>query len=142
MLLLKVKYEDGFVKRHKFYQERQITIGRLKNNHIVIDDPTVSGTHARIDMVRDGQFIVRDLESSNGIFINGKKKGTHKLKDQDVIGIGKCKISYIYEDNVDQELSLFKAESKKAEPQKNKAEPQKAEPKKNKAKSKKKAGKK
>lgn len=112
MLLLKVKYEDGFVKRHKFYQEKQVTIGRLKTNNIVIDDPTVSGTHARIDMVRAGQFIIRDLESSNGIYINGKKKGTHKLKNHDVIVIGKCSISYSYEDDVDQELSLFKTKSK------------------------------
>lgn len=110
MLFLKVKYDDGLVKRHKFYQRKQIKIGRWSNNHIVLDDKTVSGHHARIDMVKEGRFMITDLGSSNGIFVNGKKVEKHVLKNDDVIVIGKCTIYYTFE-NVEKELDLFESKS-------------------------------
>ncbi len=110
MLFLKVKHNDGFVKRHKFYQRKQIKIGRWRNNHIVLEDPTVSGHHARIDMVDKGIVTLNDLDSSNGIFVNGKKVTSHALKNEDVIVIGKCTITYNYDD-VEKKLDAFEAKS-------------------------------
>lgn len=51
-----------------------ITIGRGDNNSIIINSPKVSRNHARIEW--DGaQFLIRDLRSSNGTFVNGKRVG-------------------------------------------------------------------
>ncbi|PYQ43941.1 MAG: hypothetical protein DMF77_08325, partial [Acidobacteria bacterium] len=48
------------------------TIGRHRNNDIVISDPKVSSFHARIDRSPEGYVIV-DLKSRNGSYINGKR---------------------------------------------------------------------
>lgn len=50
----------------------EVTIGRRKDNDIVIAEPTISGHHARI--LRKGKkFIIEDLGSTNGTFVNGKR---------------------------------------------------------------------
>ena len=65
-----------------------VTIGRLPNNHIVIDNPAISGVHARV--VRDGpRCILEDLQSTNGTFVNEKAVTRHELRSGDVVLIGK-----------------------------------------------------
>ena len=50
--------------------EETITIGRTDGNTIVLDDASVSMFHARITK-RDGGFFLKDLNSTNGTFVNG-----------------------------------------------------------------------
>jgi len=47
-------------------------LGRRPENDIIFDDPYVSGSHALIE-VADGTFILTDLSSTNGTFVNGAK---------------------------------------------------------------------
>ena len=65
-----------------------VTIGRLPDNTLAIDNPAVSARHARV--VRDGdQFVVEDLESTNGTFVNGEKlDGERALFEGDAIRFG------------------------------------------------------
>src|SRR5262249_51876102 len=64
------------------------TIGRLGDNTIVIESPAVSGHHARV--FRNGEsFVVEDLASTNGTFVNGKRVSRHTLTTGDVVRIGK-----------------------------------------------------
>jgi pSer/pThr/pTyr-binding forkhead associated (FHA) protein len=70
-----------------------LTIGRLPDNAVVIDNPAVSGHHARV--VRDGsEFSVEDLGSTNGTFVNDKRVLRHQLKDGDVVVVGKHKLVF------------------------------------------------
>jgi pSer/pThr/pTyr-binding forkhead associated (FHA) protein len=65
-----------------------VTIGRLPNNHIVIDNPAISGHHARV--TRDGlRCTLEDLQSTNGTFVNEKAVTRHDLHSGDVVLIGK-----------------------------------------------------
>jgi pSer/pThr/pTyr-binding forkhead associated (FHA) protein len=48
------------------------SIGRGGDNHVVLPSPAVSHEHARID-VRDGQFWIADLRSTNGVAVNGHR---------------------------------------------------------------------
>ena len=51
-------------------------------------DLPVSGRHAAV-VFRDGDWILRDLASTNGTFVNGERiKGEHQLADQDLIRLG------------------------------------------------------
>lgn len=50
---------------------RTITLGKAPNNDVVINDSTVSRSHARITVRTDGTVMIRDLGSTNGTFING-----------------------------------------------------------------------
>lgn len=52
------------------FTEELITIGRSPDNMIVIDDPSVSGRHAQLQMVGEIHRI-KDLESTNGTRVNG-----------------------------------------------------------------------
>ena len=65
-----------------------VTIGRLPDNMIVIDNPAVSGRHARV--YREGNhYVVEDLRSTNGTFVNDKPIARHTLLEGDVVLVGK-----------------------------------------------------
>jgi len=65
-----------------------VTIGRLPDNMIVIDNPAVSGRHARV--FREGNhYVVEDLKSTNGTFVNEKPIARHTLLEGDVVLVGK-----------------------------------------------------
>ena len=63
------------------------TLGRHRNNDIVISDPKVSAFHSRIDRTAEG-FVLVDLESRNGSFVNGRKVRKMLLKNDDVEFVG------------------------------------------------------
>lgn len=65
-----------------------VSIGRLPDNMIVIDNPAVSGRHARV--FREGNhYVVEDLKSTNGTFVNEKPIARHTLLDGDMVLVGK-----------------------------------------------------
>ncbi|MDW8296122.1 MAG: FHA domain-containing protein [Raineya sp.] len=65
-----------------------ITIGRASNNDIVIQDSAVSRNHLKITKTAQGEYILEDLGSTNGTFVNGKPVRTCKLQANDVVKIG------------------------------------------------------
>ena len=70
-----------------------LTIGRKPDNTIVIEDPAISGHHARIVKVQ-AVFFLEDLKSTNGTAINGKPITRHQLRDADVITIGQHRLVF------------------------------------------------
>ncbi len=77
------------------------TIGRKPDNDIQIDNPVVSGNHARI--FKDGRKVVlEDLGSTNGTFVNKKKVSKCELKHKDIVFIGKHTIVFLSDDPVAQ----------------------------------------
>ena len=69
------------------------TLGRHRNNDIVISDPKVSSFHARIDRSAEG-FVLVDLKSRNGSYINGKRIETGLLKTGDEVRMGTARLAY------------------------------------------------
>lgn len=66
-----------------------ITVGRSQNNDIVIDDPYVSKTHCQIVKDDNGRVSIIDINSRNGVYINGvKAHGKVYLKTTDIVRIG------------------------------------------------------
>lgn len=75
--------------RHRQWtlQGAVILIGRGDDCHVVVDDRRVSRHHARITQTEDG-YVVADLKSKNGTFLNGQPLTTPTmLKDGDEVGI-------------------------------------------------------
>lgn len=64
------------------------TIGRMPNCNIKLDNLEVSRMHAEI-INRGNQFVINDLNSRNGVFVNGKKVKSKLLQNNDQIKIGK-----------------------------------------------------
>lgn len=71
-----------------------VTLGFSDDNSIVIDDNTVSGRHAKIER-QAKKFVLFDLVSENGTYLNGKKMLRPKeLNDFDEIGLGRTKLIF------------------------------------------------
>jgi|WetSurMetagenome_2_1015567.scaffolds.fasta_scaffold08241_3 pSer/pThr/pTyr-binding forkhead associated (FHA) protein len=71
----------------------EISIGRLPENEIVIDNLSVSRKHAVIAACKGG-FVLRDLGSKNGTLLNDRPVSEAKLASGDVIVIGKYEILF------------------------------------------------
>lgn len=50
-----------------------LLIGRKAHNHVVIDDKRISGQHCKISRLANGDYLLEDLDSSNGSFIDGRQ---------------------------------------------------------------------
>ena len=70
-----------------------LTIGRREDNDVVIEDPAVSGHHAKIDSLGK-RFVLIDLQSKNGSFVNEQLINSHWLKHGDVITIGDHSLTF------------------------------------------------
>lgn len=70
-----------------------LTIGRKPDNTLPIDDPAVSGHHARIVKIH-AVFFLEDLKSTNGTSVNGQPITRHQLHDADVITIGQHRMVF------------------------------------------------
>lgn len=87
MAKLILKYEAAALKEIPLKQAT-ITIGRTPGNDVVIDNLAVSGHHAKIYFESD-KFVLEDLNSLNGTFVNNQRVRKSFLKHGDEVLIGK-----------------------------------------------------
>lgn len=73
-------------KKYLVRNDITINIGRNSNNDIVIDNKYVSSVHAKLTLTNAG-WKIKDADSSNGTFVNGKRINESRLKFGDVIYI-------------------------------------------------------
>jgi len=71
-----------------------LTIGRSPHSDLFLDDVTVSRHHARVLHDETG-FLVEDLNSLNGTYVNRKRIERHPLFDGDEVQIGKFKLAFL-----------------------------------------------
>ena len=64
--------EKGGAERRESYDKNEINVGRVQGNDLMLPKGNVSKHHARL-LFRDGRFIVTDLKSTNGTYVNGRK---------------------------------------------------------------------
>jgi hypothetical protein len=73
--------------------QSQITIGRSDDNTIQLSEDSVSHHHAVVEFFQ-GYYRIRDLDSTNGTFVNETKIAFHRLEDRDIIKIGSVQMSF------------------------------------------------
>ena len=78
----------GPLKGRKFLITGSLKLGRRKGD-IVLNDPAASDPHAEITLNSKGHLLLKDLDSKNGVFVNGKKKAKILLKEKSKFAIGK-----------------------------------------------------
>src|SRR5580658_4488090 len=64
--------EKGGGDRKETFDKSEINVGRVQGNDLMLPKGNVSKHHARL-LFRDGRFIVTDLKSTNGTYVNGRK---------------------------------------------------------------------
>jgi len=92
MAKLFLKFEQAVLKEVSLTQG-VVTIGRLPDNVIQVDNLAVSGHHAKIYWDED-KFIIEDNNSLNGTYLNNRRISKAALKDNDVVLIGKHTIAF------------------------------------------------
>ncbi len=80
--------ESGGAERREYFAKGEVSIGRVQGNDLMLPKGNVSKHHARI-LFRDGRFIVSDLKSTNGTYVNGRKIAqATPVRETDKIFIG------------------------------------------------------
>jgi hypothetical protein len=73
--------------------ESAVSIGRAPTNDIPVNDNAVSGEHCRI-RPESGAFVLLDLQSTNGTFVNEKRIERHRLSEGDVVRVGETQLLF------------------------------------------------
>ncbi len=120
MATLKLVFEGNVLSEHSLQLGKTLTIGRRNTNDVVIENLVVSGSHAKIDALDEG-YLLTDLRSKNGTFVNESPINSCWLQDGDVIRIGKHTLAIALDegdafsladgdDNMDQTMVFGQAE--------------------------------
>ncbi len=72
-------------------EDGTVSLGRAEDNDLHLADTTVSAHHARIFTYQNASYI-EDLDSTNGVYVNGKKSLKHTLHNGDIVNLGKLKL--------------------------------------------------
>lgn len=87
MFTVIVQEKGGKTQRLQF-NKSEITVGRVQGNDIVLPKGNVSKRHSKI-VFKEGKFIVVDLKSTNGTYVNGHKIASPQvIKSTDKVFIG------------------------------------------------------
>lgn len=74
----------------------EVSVGRAPDCDIRVDLTNVSRRHACI-RAEEEDFVIEDLGSTNGTHVNGVRVSRCILRSNDVVGIGSCRILFVYE---------------------------------------------
>jgi pilus assembly protein CpaF len=67
-----IVHEKGGAERREAFDAAELSVGRVQGNELMLPKGNVSKRHARL-LYRDGRFIVTDLNSTNGTYVNRRK---------------------------------------------------------------------
>jgi len=87
--------KNPFLQSEYLLSGETVTIGRHPNNIISIQQDAVSRHHAKIEN-REGVFVISDLNSSNGTFVNGRKISSHDLAEGDILTMGDVEFGFSF----------------------------------------------
>ena len=95
--------------------DEAITLGRLPDNMIQVDDASVSSHHAQLSAGSNGNYLLRDLNSTNGTRVNGAPVTDSPLRNGDRLRFGKIEAAY-FSDTVQANEPLPAAAEPEAKP--------------------------
>jgi hypothetical protein len=84
---------EGVPRDGVYTIEEACRIGRGEESQIVLHDPSVSRAHAVVE-VAAGKAVVRDLGSTNGTFLNGRRVEAEPLRDGDELRFGNTRMRF------------------------------------------------
>jgi len=92
MARLIITHQGTVIKEYDLSKEK-VTVGRKPSNDIILDDPTVSGTHAAFLHMQ--HTYIEDMGSTNGVKLNGKPVNKRQLNHGDLVLIGQHEFKFI-----------------------------------------------
>jgi len=86
-----VVLSEGLTGRSHELKAEKTTVGRVEDNTFQIPDPSVSSHHCEI-LLRGSEVVIRDLDSTNGTFINGQQITEATLKPSQILRLGQVEV--------------------------------------------------
>lgn len=86
-----VVLSEGFTGRSYELKVEKTTVGRVEDNAFQIPEASVSSHHCEV-VQRGNEFLVRDLNSTNGSYINGEKIAEAVLKPGQILRLGQVEL--------------------------------------------------
>lgn len=86
-----VVLSEGLTGRSHELKAETTTIGRTEENTFQIPDPSVSSHHCEV-LLRGNEVVIRDLNSTNGTFINGQQVTESALKPSQILRLGQVEV--------------------------------------------------
>src|SRR6185369_6568692 len=86
-----VVLSEGLTGRSHELKAEKTTIGRVEDNTFQIPDPSVSSHHCEV-ILRGNDVVVRDLNSTNGSYINGQPITEATLKPSQILRLGQVEV--------------------------------------------------
>ncbi|MBN2574528.1 MAG: FHA domain-containing protein [Deltaproteobacteria bacterium] len=83
--------------REETFEQPLVRIGRMKSSHLLLDDESVSRTHAVVEVTAEGEVLLIDLDSSSGTAIDGKRVKKAVLASGDQVEFGKARVVIKYD---------------------------------------------
>ena len=100
MWVLRTVTEDFPEKTFRILPGTIRTLGRAAGADFIVDAALVSRVHCRFTAMPDGGLEVRDLESTNGTFVNGQRTEVARLVPGDKVQIGRVEVVAVRDDGV------------------------------------------
>jgi hypothetical protein len=85
--------QDELHTRHPVSNDT-FRIGRHADNELMVADASLSRFHAEITLEPNGYYVIQDLESLNGVYVNGRKARTAVLSSGDLIELGDVTLKF------------------------------------------------
>jgi FHA domain-containing protein len=76
---------------------KRLSVGRVSDNELALNDTSVSKIHAALTMNQQGTLLVADTGSTNGTYINGRRISygeARQIEDGDVLGFGDVEVRF------------------------------------------------
>ena len=92
MWILKTVTEGHPEKTFRILPGNERTIGRATGADFIVDAALVSRVHCRVTALAGGELEIRDLESTNGTYVNGQRIETARLAPGDRVQVGRVEL--------------------------------------------------
>src|SRR4029079_12468648 len=89
-----VVVSSNFAGREFVLDRPTMVIGRTDDNDVVVNHRSISRHHAKI-VLEQGRYCIVDMQSSNGVRVNGEDYGKVELRRGDMIDLGHVRMRYV-----------------------------------------------
>jgi len=100
ILKIELSIRNKVLKTYAFTQD-VVEIGRIPTADIFLDNTGISRSHTRIEKSIGGPYIVKDLGSTNGTYVNDELISEKSLRNKDVIALNKFQLRVSLEEEAD-----------------------------------------
>ena len=97
MWILRTVTEGQPEKTFRILPGNDRTIGRATGADFIVDAALVSRVHCRVSALTGGELEIKDLESTNGTYVNGERVETARLASGDRLQVGRIEFVALHE---------------------------------------------